>query len=510
VLAILRTAVLAMIALAMTLPASAQRGPRDWVLLGQQDVGFGVDRDVINVEREGVRFSQLRIEAERNDVYLISLRLVYQDSHTEDFRIDRELKAGTEAYPIDLRGERSHLRRIEMVYRTRPDFRGRAIVRVYGELRPDHYPAHADANRFEVIDSRSISRRDREPVVFDLGRGDGRYARLRFQAGDGGVRIGEVRITFGNGDTQFVTIEDRLGNNQSSRVIDLEGNRRFIRSLRVDARPLRGERDARLTLLGEREAAPPRRRPDLGGFIAINKQRITRRTDDGLVEFDVGRDEGRFGELRFLAEDGDVFIREALIVFANGETQRARIRDRLNEDDLSETIDLAGESRAIRTVQVRGRLARGERDASLVLLAKEDEGRRHRRGDRGDRHDRGDRGGPREEWVTLGRQRAALLKADTDVFKVGREMGTFRAIRALVHGPQVRFYSMTIRYGNGSVEDVPLAGTIRGGEASKPFDLQGRERFIDTITFKYRSKLSLAGSGTIEIQGLRSGPYRGR
>lgn len=500
-LAILRSAVLAILALAIALPASAQRPQRDWVLLGQQEVGFMVDRDVINVDREGVRFSQLRIEAERNDVYMISLRLVYQNGYAEDFRVDRELKAGLEALPIDLRGERSYLSKIELVYRARPDFRGRSIVRVYGELHQGRRPEFSDGPRFEVIASLTVSRMDRGPVVFNFDRGEGRYARLRFQARDGGVRIRDVRITLRNGDTQVVTVEDRLNDNEMSRTIDLEGDRRSIRSVQVEARPTRGERDATLVLLGEKDMTPPRRRPDLGNFAPIDKQRISRRNDDGIVEFDVGRDEGRFGELRFLAADGDIFIREALIVFGNGETQRARIRDRLNEDDLSETIDLAGESRAIRKVQVRARLARGERDATLILLGREDDRRRHRMGDRG---------GPREEWVTLGRQRAAILKADTDVFKVGRDMGTFRAIRVVVHGGEVRFYSMTIRYGNGSTEDVPLTGVIRSGEVSKPFDLSGRDRFIESITFKYRSKLSLAGTGSIEIQGLKQGPYRGR
>lgn len=383
-LAILRTAVLAILALSMALPASAQRAQRDWVLLGQQEVGFMVDRDIVNVDREGVRFSQLRIEAERNDVYMVSVRLVYQNGYAEDFRVDRELKAGIEALPIDLRGERSYLRKIEMVYRARPDFRGRAVVRIYGELRQGGRPGFAEEPRFEVIDTKSIRRRDREPVVFDLGRDEGRFAKLRFQADNGGIRIREVRITYGNGETQRVTIEDRLDDNQLSRVIDLDGDRRFIRSVQVDARPIRGERDATLKLLAQKDAASPR----------------DRRTSD--------------------------------------------------------------------------------------------------------------RGGQRDEWVTLGRQRAAILKADTDVFKVGREMGTFRAIRALVHGPEVRFYSMTIRYGNGSEEEVPLVGVIRGGEASKPFDLQGRDRSIESITFKYRSKLSLAGSGSIEIQGLKHESHRGR
>ncbi len=483
---------MAILALAMALPASAQRGTRDWVLLGQQEVGFRVDRDTINIDHEGVRFSQLRVEAERNDVYLMSVRLVYQNGYAEEFRVDREIKAGRAALPIDLKGERSYLRRIELVYRARPDFRGRAIVRVYGELRgaPRRDPV---ADRFEQIESQTIYRRSRDAVVFDLGRSEDAYTRLRFQARNGGIRIHDVSITFGNGQTQSVSINDRLSDDEQSRVIDLEGDRRFIKTIRVKARPVRGERDATLVLLGEKAAVPQRRRPDLGRFSPIEKQRITRRTDDGVVEFDVGRDEGRLAELRFLSEDGDILLREATILFGNGETQQVRVRDRLSENELSEVIDLAGERRFVRKVRVRARLARGERNATLVLLGLEDQARRGR-----------------DEWVTLGRQRAALFKADTDVFRVGREMGTFRAIRAVVTGPDVRFYSMTITYGNGSTENVPLVGKIRGGEVSKPYDLKGRNRYIESITFKYRSKISLRGSGTIELQGLKHGPYHGR
>ncbi len=494
----LRTAILATLTLALALPAFAQRGSRDWVLLGQQDVGFRVDRDIINVEREGVRFSQLRIEAERNDVYIISLRLVYQNGYAEDFRVDREIRGGREALPVDLKGERSYLRKIELLYRSRPDFRGRAMVRVYGELRSNRRPPSDGVNRLEKIESQQIRRRSSEPIIFDLGRREGTFTSLRFQARDGGIRINDVRITFGNGQTQRVSVDDRLGDNEMSRVIDLEGDRRFISSIRVEARPVRGERYATLVLLGEKAV---RHRPDLGHFSPIERQRITRRTDDGIVEFDVGRDEGRLAELRLFAEHGDVFVREATILFGNGETQQARVRDRLNENELSEVIDLSGERRFVHKVRVRARLVRGVRDATLVLLGRE--GVRYR-----GRHT--DSGGRREEWISLGRQRAALFRADTDTFRVGREMGTFRAIRAVVSGPEVRFYAMTIKYGNGSTEDVPLYGIIRNGEASKPYDLKGRDSYIESITFKYRSKISLAGSGTIEIQGLKHGSQRWR
>ena len=75
---------------------------------------------------------QLHFVAERNDVHMMSIRLVYLNGFGEDFRVDRLIRQG-EDLPLDLRGERSFIRRIEMVYRSRPDFRGEAVIKVFGE-----------------------------------------------------------------------------------------------------------------------------------------------------------------------------------------------------------------------------------------------------------------------------------------------------------------------------------------------------------------------------------------
>ncbi len=117
-------------------PQRPQRNP-DWQLLGQKAVGFGIDRDVINVTQneEWFRnraFRSLHIAAERNDVHLMNVRVVYFNGFAEDIRVDKLVRAGSDL-EIDLRGNRSFLRRIELVYRARPNFRGDALVSVFGE-----------------------------------------------------------------------------------------------------------------------------------------------------------------------------------------------------------------------------------------------------------------------------------------------------------------------------------------------------------------------------------------
>jgi hypothetical protein len=126
-------------------PPPDRYGERGWVALGEKVVGFGVDRDVINIgqSEEWFRnraFRSLHLVAERNDVHMMNLRIVYLNGVAEDLRVDRLIRAGTDL-AVDLRGDRSYIARVEMTYRSRPNFRGQAVVRVYGE------PAGRRSNR---------------------------------------------------------------------------------------------------------------------------------------------------------------------------------------------------------------------------------------------------------------------------------------------------------------------------------------------------------------------------
>jgi hypothetical protein len=116
--------------------APGYRPKPGWQLLGQQAVGFGVDRDVIRInpfdDWRNRGYDRLHFVAENNDLHLISVRVVYQNGFGENVRVDRLIRAGDDL-ALDLPGRRSYLREIEMVYRNRPGFPGRATISVYGE-----------------------------------------------------------------------------------------------------------------------------------------------------------------------------------------------------------------------------------------------------------------------------------------------------------------------------------------------------------------------------------------
>lgn len=119
--------------------ASAQRdryrdrgGERDrgqWELLGDKRVGLGVDRDVINVGRREGRFEKIRLEVQDNDVFMRDLKVVYGNGEVDDIPVRELIRRGSGTRPIDLKGGDRFIDRIEMTYRSRPNFRGQALLR---------------------------------------------------------------------------------------------------------------------------------------------------------------------------------------------------------------------------------------------------------------------------------------------------------------------------------------------------------------------------------------------
>ena len=63
---------------------------------------------------------------------MMALRLVYLNGHAEELRVNRRIRSGGDLR-VNLRGDRSYLKQIEMTYRSRPNFEGQAVVRVFGE-----------------------------------------------------------------------------------------------------------------------------------------------------------------------------------------------------------------------------------------------------------------------------------------------------------------------------------------------------------------------------------------
>jgi hypothetical protein len=88
----------------------------------------GRDRDSIRVGRKEGRFKAIRLAARGNDVEVLDLKVIYGNGNPDDIRVQRVIRSGDRTDPLDLQGRDRSIDRIEMVYRKRPDFSGRATV----------------------------------------------------------------------------------------------------------------------------------------------------------------------------------------------------------------------------------------------------------------------------------------------------------------------------------------------------------------------------------------------
>jgi hypothetical protein len=225
----------------------ARRGPpsspppsvgRDWMLLGEQRVGFRADRDVIRINQSedwyrSRSFSTLHFVAEGNDVHMISIRLVYMNGFGEEYRVDRLIRQGDEL-PIALRGERSYLRQIEMVYRSRPNFRGEAVIKVFGEPARRGPPpgsgfVGSGGGRDWVelgCEQVSLIGKDRDSIR--IGRREGRFKSIRLHVRGADVELIDVKVVYANGEPDDIEVKHHLREGERTRPLDLRGWERAI------------------------------------------------------------------------------------------------------------------------------------------------------------------------------------------------------------------------------------------------------------------------------------------
>jgi hypothetical protein len=232
---------------ALAVDAVAQRRDRDerrayrgeWQFLGEKRVGFRVDRDIVRINQpeEWFRtraFRRIHLVAEDNDIFLISVRLVYLNGYGEDFRVDREIRRGDDL-PIDLRGDRSFLREIEFVYRSRPSFAGQATMKIYGE--PSRRGpgviigggGGGDRDREWIeLGCKQVALFGRDRDTVGVGRREGRFRAIRLHVRGADVEMLDLRVIYANGAPDDIPVRRVIRQGDRTGPLDLRGFERSI------------------------------------------------------------------------------------------------------------------------------------------------------------------------------------------------------------------------------------------------------------------------------------------
>ena len=113
--------------------AASGRDFRREELLGQREVDFRADSDVIEVGRDEGRFQKIRVVVRGAPIQLRDMKVIFADDSVFDpVSQDRILREDS-AYVFDLPGDRRIIKRITFLYRSIDRREGKATVLVYGE-----------------------------------------------------------------------------------------------------------------------------------------------------------------------------------------------------------------------------------------------------------------------------------------------------------------------------------------------------------------------------------------
>lgn len=359
------------------------------------------------------------------------------------------------------------------------------------------------AEQWQQLDAKRVQPGTRNTVM-QVGRLDGRHTAVRLQVLDDAIFIQSLVVTYGNGTQTEIPVRRLMRPGETTPPLDLEGDARFIRDVNVTFRQDPDwRRTARLVLLGDRVEArgptgpsgPTGRPGGIGvlndrlpqGWMLFGTTRVSSGRDrDSLY---VGRERGRFDKIALRVQGSDVFVRDIVVRYGDGQVQEFRVDSLVRADYRTAELKLERPSH-IETIDfVYGTSYRG-RPASVEVW-----GEQAQRWLRGEDRDPG--------WFLIGAQSASMFRRDNDAFQVGDRYGRIARIQLTARNGDVSIRAVTFNYANGESETLPVGRMLRRGQSSPEFTLRGRQGFggrnIVSIVMNYQSQLSLTGNATVEI-----------
>jgi len=104
-----------------------------WTKLGKHTVGEGVSYEELIFEEEKKDVKRLKVKVAKSSVYLLSIKVVYDDTTSETHRVNRRLEKGDTTRDFHLIGHHRIIQKVMFVYRGDTS-RGGAQLVVMGKM----------------------------------------------------------------------------------------------------------------------------------------------------------------------------------------------------------------------------------------------------------------------------------------------------------------------------------------------------------------------------------------
>jgi hypothetical protein len=209
------------------------------VMFGYQNVGFGIDRDVIKVGGDIGKFDRIRLRVIGNDIHIKSLEIVYVDGDSQDIAVDAVVRANTRSKWLDLKGGR-FIREIVMTYHSRPDLKGQARVEITGQYAPRWLGADGEGRKYNEgwvllgAQTAGFTGYDRDTIL--IGRNEGGFSRLRIETKDRAITLREIRVKYFEGPDEVFTMKERIDPDRPYGPLEFKGGTAPIKAIEAKYR----------------------------------------------------------------------------------------------------------------------------------------------------------------------------------------------------------------------------------------------------------------------------------
>ncbi len=180
--------------------------------------------------------------------------------------------------------------------------------------------------------------------VITLRRGEGQFRGIRLEVRQGDVDLRDLRISFDDGSSEVIRVNQLVRAGGSTRVFDVDARRREVRSVAVTYMP---QGAARITVLGVGGMPGPGPGP-------VDWTRLGCKDVKFLVDRDtlkVNR-EGRFGALRLSVRKAPVEMFSLKISYMSGAKQEVPVREMIMPGGGTRPIELLGRERGIERIEM--------------------------------------------------------------------------------------------------------------------------------------------------------------
>jgi hypothetical protein len=236
--------------------------------------------------------------------------------------------------------------------------------------------AHAerwDSKGWVKLGEREVNGRvDRDRI--EVGAHDGRFTKLTLYVENSDLELLDFEITFGNKERFHPEVRHVFREGQRTRLIDLPGDERAIKSIDLKYKNLPGGGHAKVEVWGWKtdngggDARPAAFSWDSNGWVMLGERQVNGRVDHDRIE--VGRHDGKFSKITLVVLDSDLELLDLEVKFARGAPCHPEVRHVFREGQRTRVIDFPGDERTIKLIDVKYKNLPGGGRAKLQVWAK--------------------------------------------------------------------------------------------------------------------------------------------